>query len=334
MRQAYETPWQRIGATFRKRAFKPVLIAAALLIALFLSRSIVFPECDGACLNNAGQGQSENRDMPVLPGVSGSELKPKPPDFDFSDHIVPDGLENPLPFSVGTERADRESATTCLAKAIYYEAANESDAGQAAVAQVVLNRVRHPLHPNSVCEVVSEGQELITGCQFTFMCDGSLLRKPSTRGWARAVAKARAFLNGETAPQVGMATHYHADYVYPYWADRLQRIAIVGTHVFYRWNSGLGRRRVFNQRYRGERMINDHEAIPNSADSDIVSPEPMPSRLPAGPGVSPDGLLAELEAEVAASPSGVPIADSEVSILKADDDTDAPQVDKSFRQLP
>src|SRR5690606_26226798 len=112
---------------------------------------------------------------------------------------------------------DRGRALSCLTAAIYYEAGAESANGQRAVAQVVLNRLRHPNFPKTVCGVVFEGAERATGCQFTFTCDGSLARAPSAAGWKRAEAVAEAALDGFVDEAVGHATHYHAVYVVPYW---------------------------------------------------------------------------------------------------------------------
>ena len=151
----------------------------------------------------------------------------------------------------GAEAATQARALECLASAVYYEAANESIDGQRAVAQVVLNRVRHPAFPASVCEVVYQGSTRTTGCQFTFTCDGSLRRQPSASGWARARATAQAALAGFVHKPVGWATHYHANYVVPYWASSLVKNAVVGTHIFYRWTGGWGRPAAFTQRYSG-----------------------------------------------------------------------------------
>ena len=86
------------------------------------------------------------------------------------------------PFFAGkVDDATRARALDCLTSAIYYEAGQESTDGQRAVAQVVLNRVRHPAFPASVCGVVYEGSTRATGCQFTFTCDGSLARAPMPR---------------------------------------------------------------------------------------------------------------------------------------------------------
>ena len=155
-----------------------------------------------------------------------------------------------LPFSLSkVDAAARSRALECLTSAIYYEAGQESSDGQRAVAQVVLNRVRHPAFPASVCGVVYEGSTRPTGCQFTFTCDGSLFRQPSVDAWNRARSVAAAALNGYVYKPVGNATHYHANYVVPYWAPTLTNSAVVGAHIFYRWAGTWGRPAAFAQRY-------------------------------------------------------------------------------------
>jgi hypothetical protein len=149
----------------------------------------------------------------------------------------------------GADPASRARALECLTSAVYYEAGNESAAGQQAVAQVVLNRVRHPAFPGSVCDVVYQGSTRATGCQFTFTCDGSLARRPDSGGWARARRVAQEALAGAVYAPAGYATHYHADYVVPYWASSLAKNAVVGTHIFYRWAGGWGHPAAFTKRY-------------------------------------------------------------------------------------
>src|SRR6202007_1851665 len=82
------------------------------------------------------------------------------------------------PFMFSGAAADHDRAVQCLSQAVYYEAAREPLKGQEAVAQVVLNRVRHPAYPKSVCGVVYQGSAKLTGCQFTFTCDGSPRSQP------------------------------------------------------------------------------------------------------------------------------------------------------------
>ena len=144
--------------------------------------------------------------------------------------------------------AARAQALNCLASAVYYEAGNQDDDGERAVAQVVLNRVRHPAFPASVCGVVYQGSTRPTGCQFTFTCDGSLYRQPDADGWRRATARSpRRRLPAAVYAPVGWATHYHADYVVPYWASTLAKNAVVGAHLFYRWARRLGSARGLRQ---------------------------------------------------------------------------------------
>lgn len=141
----------------------------------------------------------------------------------------------------------RRNAIDCLTSAIYYEAGNETTQGKRAVAQVILNRVRHPAFPKSICGVVYQGSERSTGCQFTFTCDGSLARRPARDRWDQARMIAIGAISGAVEPSVGMATHYHANYVMPYWAPSLNKISQIGTHIFYRWKGSWGRRQAFSQ---------------------------------------------------------------------------------------
>ena len=155
------------------------------------------------------------------------------------------------PFHLAGSAADRARSLDCLTAAIYYEAATEPTDGQRGVAQVVLNRVRHPAYPKSVCGVVFEGARRPTGCQFSFACDGSLRRAPVESYWRRAQAVAAAALNGYVYAPVGWSTHYHANYVMPYWAPTLVKSANVGLHIFYRWRGGWGRPEAFSDAYSG-----------------------------------------------------------------------------------
>ncbi|WP_404482168.1 cell wall hydrolase [Novosphingobium sp. BL-52-GroH] len=162
--------------------------------------------------------------------------------------FIPLGADRPIPFHMRPERAEFARARDCLASAMLYEAGDDRR-GQAAIAQVVLNRVRHPAFPHSICAVVYQGSERTTGCQFTFTCDGALRRIPSASAWHRARTAALAFLTGETYPAVGMATHYHTDWVHPYWSRSLDKIARVDSHLFFRWHAGWGRISAFKAAY-------------------------------------------------------------------------------------
>ncbi len=160
------------------------------------------------------------------------------------------------PFKLNAEGVlDETRAVDCMTAAIYYEAGFESLEGQRAVAQVVLNRMRHPAFPKSVCGVVFQGAERAGGgCQFTFTCDGALARKPDEVVWARARKVAEAALGGFVMKKVGEATHYHAEYVAPYWSPTLVKLAVVGQHIFYRWTGTWGTPPAFGGRYAGGEM--------------------------------------------------------------------------------
>ena len=145
---------------------------------------------------------------------------------------------------------DRARALECLTAAIYYEAASEPDAGQSAVAQVILNRVRHPAFPATVCGVVYQGSER-SGCQFSFACDGAMARVPARTAWARAARNAAMALAGYVYAPVGLATHYHTYAVTPAWNRSLVMTDVVGAHLFHRWKGFWGTRAAFRQIYRG-----------------------------------------------------------------------------------
>lgn len=123
----------------------------------------------------------------------------------------------------------------CLSQAIYYEARGETQRGQIAVAEVIMNRVRSPAYPNSICGVVYQGSHRVTGCQFTFTCDGSLNRRPRGRAWSQAQRVATAVMMGYARPMTQNATHYHTTAVNPVWNSGLVQTTQIGVHVFYRF---------------------------------------------------------------------------------------------------
>lgn len=126
----------------------------------------------------------------------------------------------------------------CLATAIYFEARGESYRGQAAVAQVVLNRVKSDFYPNTICGVVYQNQSQRNACQFSFACDGIPETITEPDAWKQAQEIARKVLDGEIyLTEVANATHYHAAYVYPDWAPELKRVTRIGLHIFYRFKT-------------------------------------------------------------------------------------------------
>nr|WP_298928747.1 cell wall hydrolase [uncultured Erythrobacter sp.] len=142
-------------------------------------------------------------------------------------------------------------AQQCLAQAIWYEAASESEAGQRAVAQVVLNRVAHRSWPGSVCGVVYQGSQRRTGCQFSFTCDGSLSRRARGASWSRAQDIASDALAGSVYAPIGHATHYHTLWVNPVWSSSLDHVGTIGAHIFYRNRGSNGEKAAFNSGYAG-----------------------------------------------------------------------------------
>ncbi|RGP41256.1 hypothetical protein BPTFM16_01552 [Altererythrobacter insulae] len=149
-------------------------------------------------------------------------------------------LKPAAPFHYAGAKENLKRAADCLAAAAWYEAGDDPK-GQRAVIQVIINRVNHSAFPNSFCGTVFQGSHLATGCQFTFTCDGSIeKRRPSESAKRRAFAISEAALSGSVEASVGNATHYHADYVSPWWSHQLQKLSKVGSHVFYRWHGANG----------------------------------------------------------------------------------------------
>jgi spore germination cell wall hydrolase CwlJ-like protein len=127
----------------------------------------------------------------------------------------------------------------CLAEAIYFEARGESGEGQAAVAQVVLNRVSSGLYPATICGVVYQNRRHYNACQFSFACEGKSLRIDEPDAWRQAVRIAGAVTNGKTyVSDIGGSTHFHANYVRPRWARRLEKMDVIGHHIFYKLRPG------------------------------------------------------------------------------------------------
>ena len=196
----------------------------------------------------------------AYPAIAGDALLPDRPQL---APLTARRLNAAIPFAVdegpaaqsfhfGEVTADRDwdRAVDCLAIAAMAEAGG-GDQGQRAVMQVVLNRVRHPSFPRTICGVVFEGSHRSTGCQFTFTCDGALQRRYSAAAWSRARARAVEALDGQVYSPVSLATHYHTDWVHPYWSASLIKLAQVDTHLFFGWPGYIGRPAAFHVAYRG-----------------------------------------------------------------------------------
>lgn len=210
---------------FRLRAMTlPVGLVAALLVLLPLTQIAPSP----------------NRNLSGGDDADPATRAPTSSDFPraMAGRVTMPSVAVPIKFT--GDLIQRSNAADCLAAAAWYESGDD-EPGQRAVIQTVLNRVKHPGFPNSVCGVVFQGSHLPTGCQFTFTCDGSLARRrPSPRAWQAARAAALNALDGFVEKSIGTATHYHADYVSPWWSQKLERLTSVGPHIFYRWSDRRG----------------------------------------------------------------------------------------------
>jgi spore germination cell wall hydrolase CwlJ-like protein len=267
-----------------------LVIAATLTIALTSARqpasaaSVTIPLTRANALIQATTGEQAN----ALQAV-GDQAKVINAGLPFNGGP----LHSARPFAAAGNDVDQRRALLCLTQAVYYEAGYEPLEGRRAVAQVVLNRLRHPAFPKSVCGVVYQGSGGRV-CQFTFVCDGALYRAPELGAWRQAEEIARAALNGYVETAVGEATHYHADYVAPRWAPLLAKVAQIGQHIFYRWPGGWGQPAAFTGRYVGE-------------------PRDPLSLRPPPPAINP-ALVTEAIASVQAGPP-VPRADNDVGGL-------------------
>lgn len=225
-----------------RAAFEPVLRFAT--IAAFLAEAIL-----AWSLIAEPSRRQEARDAlaaaPAPPDVAPVTLLDLAPDRARSINAAIPFSKAPLvparPFRFYRDSPDFDRARDCLAAAAWYEAGDDA-AGERSVVQVVLNRLTHPAFPKTVCGVVFQGQERASGCQFTFTCDGALVRRiPGESAWLRAQEIASAALDGAVDRSVGLATHYHTDWVVPDWSGSLDKIAQVGTHLFFRFRGFWGK---------------------------------------------------------------------------------------------
>lgn len=231
------------------RAFhlaRPVLAALMLIMLASITPPFPFGSSGGTVPDAASPGTAGTPPALAIAANPADILPLAPVEAIVVNAKRPfDGrLEAIAPFRFGGADTARARAVDCLAAAAWYEAGDDPR-GERAVIQVVLNRARHPSYPKTVCGVVFEGSERRTGCQFTFTCDGALARIPSPAAWQRARQLAEAALAGAVDATVGGATHYHADYVVPRWAPKLEKLAQVGAHIFYRFPGSWGRQTVF-----------------------------------------------------------------------------------------
>jgi spore germination cell wall hydrolase CwlJ-like protein len=269
-------------------------VLAVVLLALYGAREPDTP------VEKAARAKSVD-DLPALPeeiAAHGEDAKSllAPGDARARNEAVPFAaakLDLARPFAFKGSDEDRARAVQCLAAAVLYEAGDDAR-GQRAVAQVVLNRVRHAAFPSTICGVVYQGAERKTGCQFTFTCDGSLRRIMPDAMWERARVVARQALGGHVEDAVGLATHYHTDWVYPYWSPSLRKLARVDTHLFFGWPGRWGGPAAFTRTYRGGEKRTS-AALPDTAtEAEIaaaIDPEaPKILGLPQARAELPEGM--------------------------------------------
>lgn len=226
------------------------LIGIVLLLGVFVALGNYerMPEV----FSRAAQDRKAAGDAPPLPQAGRPEaIAETPQPLPIGDEVaVRINAERPFsdlpvvaarPFKSSLTGDDRDRAISCLAMAALYEAGASAE-GQRAVMQVVLNRVRHPAFPSNVCGVVFQGAERTTGCQFTFTCDGAMHRwTPSAEALAAAKQRAQAMLDGDVEERVGLSTHYHTDWVVPYWSASLDKVTAIESHLFFRWKGFWGK---------------------------------------------------------------------------------------------
>lgn len=279
-------PSERQGAPTLRLGHEPAAWIAAGVAILLIAMALI--AITVITLGQGGGKPAAEGGAPVLAGKSPPKAEPLV--FAPIAASAAKTINDALPFAkdrgpaarafiFGGAPESRERAVDCLASAMWYEAGGDAR-GQHAVAQVVLNRVRHPAYPGTVCGVVFQGSERRTGCQFTFTCDGAMRRIPPPGSFALARERARAMLEGRVHPEVGLATHYHTDWVHPIWSARLEKIAQVDTHLFFRWSGAWGSPAAQRKPYRG--------GEPAAGALALLSPFHRPTAT-AGPGATASG---------------------------------------------
>jgi len=160
------------------------------------------------------------------------------------------GIGVVLYFDLDAKSQESQSENYCLAEAIYFEAGNQPLIGKLAVAAVIKNRVKSSTYPNTICGVVHDGPVRESWkkngtyypkrhkCQFSYWCDGrsdeprmgSITWKDSSQiaNWSML------YLPSVLIKPVEGATHYHATYVHPNWADHMQKVVQIEDHIFYK----------------------------------------------------------------------------------------------------
>ena len=203
----------------------PTAVSAKIALAAVDPSAATAAAPDSAALNAIDSAAAPTPPAPPVPGTLSRQLAYAREDA-------------PITTFPGYQVSDKYAAKdlNCLAQAVYFEARGESYRGQVAVAQVVMNRLAHPLYPKTICNVVFQDAGHRDACQFSFACDGipEVINEPAA--WKQAQEIAAKVASGELyLPEVANATHYHATYVYPDWAPQLKRVTKIGMHIFYKF---------------------------------------------------------------------------------------------------
>jgi len=236
-------------------AFMALLVAAGIWASQ--GRSAAFLPGSGSVVQ-LSESAAPPADLPAPPVEPVRYAEVAPEDAVQINAAIPfSTAPNPAakPFKLNLGAEDVTRSVDCLTAAAYYEAATEGADGMRAVAQVVINRLRHPAFPKTICGVVFQGSERATGCQFTFTCDGALARSAIPSLWSQAREIAAAALKGKVFKPVGHSTHYHTNWVVPYWSSSLDKVAQVGTHLFFRWEGWWGTPGAFRGGHVGSEPI-------------------------------------------------------------------------------
>ncbi|WP_448501332.1 cell wall hydrolase [Sphingomonas sp.] len=286
-------------------------VAAGLLLAIPAGRAAMGLADAGDAVVPLSVDLSAPAAPPVAPTRMAATGTVRLPDLSVPAAFPHDaGIAAARPFRLRGTPIDHLRALECLTAAIYFEAANEPDDGQRAVAQVVLNRVRHPAFPATVCGTVYQGSDQSV-CQFSFACDGAMARRPMASAWARARRVAADALAGRVFAPVGLATHYHTYAVTPSWNRSLVMTGVHGAHFFHRWKGAWGTPAAFRDRHMGNEPLPGPIArpIPLStlpADTPPTGPNlPVPMAVPEAPLIA-----AAPQVHAAYRDSGTPVADT------------------------
>jgi spore germination cell wall hydrolase CwlJ-like protein len=222
------------------------------------------------------------------------------PDFEKSILLKPK-ITSASPFA---SKIANKTDNDCLTQAVYYEARGEGEAGMRAVAQVILNRVRHPAYPKTICGVVYQGAMQSgqgSGCQFSFTCNGTMRNRLEVFAWKRAKTIATDALGGYVMKAVGTSTHFHTTYVNPGWAGHMDRIATIGDHVFYQYRGASARMQLAADKVRPS-SPEDQRTVTNlpAPDGNVIlaatsAPAAAPQPLAASSEVARTDLIQTLD---------------------------------------